>query len=348
METEKQADNCVLSSAKADEGDGLQNSTESETPAIAPRSKVICVDFDGVIAQMVSSIDDFGEPIEGVQEALSELKDLGYRIIIYTARPSEEAHQQAIIDYLHTHQIPYDAINSDPEGPWIASKPLADLYIDDRALRFEGDWVRALRQAKILLGKQTACTPAYNALTYEELLDKVDVRIESVKSFDKFLRYETAWLTAPASTRFHLNCEGGLLTHSLNVANSILKLRPVLAPEISEESCVIVALYHDVGKVGMPGKPYYVPNPSKWHVRNRNITYITNHDLPWMDIATRSLFLVSQHVKLSADEGQAIRYHDGQYLPENGSVAHKETKLTRLLQYADNWAGCVLEKDVTK
>jgi hypothetical protein len=63
-----------------------------------------------------------------------------------------------------------------------------------------------------------------------------------------------------------------------------------------------------------------------------------------MDIASRSLFIVSKFIDLTEEEAQAIRYHDGQYIDENKSVAHKETKLTRLLQYADNWAGGVLEK----
>ena len=39
------------------------------------------------------------------------------------------------------------------------------------------------------------------------------------------------------------------------------------------------------------------------------------------------------------EEAQAVRYHNGQYVPENESVAHRETKLTRLVQYTDNWAG---------
>jgi len=63
-----------------------------------------------------------------------------------------------------------------------------------------------------------------------------------------------------------------------------------------------------------------------------------------MDIATRSLFLLAQHIPLSDDEAQAVRYHDGQYIVENQSVAHKETRLTRLLQYADNWSGGVIEE----
>ncbi len=330
MERDTQPDHCVLSP----EGSKDRNPSP-------PRSKVICVDFDGVITQMVSSIEEFGEPIEGVQKSLRELKTLGYRLIIHTARPNSDDHIAKLQSYLRVNRIPYDTIQTDPEGPWSSSKPLADLYIDDRALRFEGNWTQAVQQAKELLGHEKPS----DSLSYDQLLENVTERADAVQRFDRFLRKETAWLTAPASTRYHLNIEGGLLIHSLNVANTILKLRPVLAPEIEEESCVIVALYHDVGKVGLPGKPYYVPNPSQWHVRNRNITYITNHDLPWMDITSRSLFLVSQHIKLTADEGQAIRFHDGQYIDENKGVAHKETKLTRLLQYADNWAGCVLEKE---
>ena len=63
-----------------------------------------------------------------------------------------------------------------------------------------------------------------------------------------------------------------------------------------------------------------------------------------MDIATRSLYLLSQHIPLTDEEAQAIRYQDGQYIQENQSVAHKECKLTRLLQYADNWSAGVLEE----
>jgi len=157
------------------------------------------------------------------------------------------------------------------------------------------------------------------------------------------LETETTWLTSPASTRFHLAEPGGLLKHSLNVAETILKLKEVLAPELSSESCVLTALFHDLGKVGMPGEPYYLPNPSRWHVENRGIAYIVNQDLVHLDVPTRSLFLVAQHISLSAEEAQAIRYHDGQHVPENQSVAHRESKLTLLLQYADNWSGEVLE-----
>lgn len=178
---------------------------------------------------------------------------------------------------------------------------------------------------------------------YRELLSLVTERRDALRSCVEFLEAETSWLTAPASTRFHLSVPSGLLRHSVNVARTLLQLRSTLAPEVSEESCVLCGLFHDLGKVGMPGTPYYLSNPDLWRVRNRGVRYIVNRSLAHMDIATRSLFLLAGKIPLTDEEAQAIRYHDGQYIEENRSVAHREVPLTRLLQYADNWAGGVLE-----
>jgi len=179
---------------------------------------------------------------------------------------------------------------------------------------------------------------------YQALLNKLVLRADEVKRFEIFLRTHTSWLTSPASTRFHLACTGGLLQHSLNVAHTLLALRKELAPGLSEESCVIAVLYHDVGKVGSAEKPYYLPNANAWEVRNRGILYSISTYLVHLDLPTRSLFLVSSYIHLTEEEAQAIRYHGGQYIEEYRSVAHREEKLTRLLQYADNWSGSVLEK----
>ena len=301
-------------------------------------TRAICVDFDGVIADFAEDINDCGTLIPGAPAAIRELQALGYRIIIHTARPAIPAQKEKLTAYLRQHDIPFDEINTNSLCEWEAEKPVADLYIDDRALRFEGDWGHTVLAAKRHLGLENG------HLSYASLLALVRERGEAVARFEQFLREQTSWLTAPASTRFHLAEEGGLVKHSLNVANTLLRLRETLAPEIAAESCVIVGLYHDLGKVGMPGQPYYLPNPSEWHVKNRGIKYTVNEHLVHLDIATRSLFLVAQHLPLSDAEAQAIRYHDGQYIEENHSVAHRETPLTRLLQYADNWSGGVLEE----
>lgn len=174
-----------------------------------------------------------------------------------------------------------------------------------------------------------------------EFADQLGPRAAAIHGFDEFLAHETDWLTAPASTRFHLPYPGGLVEHSRNVARTLLRLRAELAPDLDAESCVLVGLYHDIGKAGMPGRPHYVANPS---VQNRGVHYVVNRELVHMDIASRSLLLISRHVTLTDEEAQAVRYHDGQYIEENRSVAHRECRLTRLLQYADNWSAGVLEE----
>ncbi len=177
---------------------------------------------------------------------------------------------------------------------------------------------------------------------YNYLLSKIIERKTEVVKFIDVLHTQTTWLTSPASTKYHLSKEGGLLEHSVGVAETLLHLHEALAPDIREESCVIVGLFHDVGKVGMPGVPYYLPE-----IKDGEPTggYIKNPDIVAMGIALRSLYLVSQYIPLSDSEAQAIAYHDGMYVPEGRTVAHEEEPLLLLLHWADMWAASVMEKE---
>lgn len=179
---------------------------------------------------------------------------------------------------------------------------------------------------------------------YETLKQKVIDRKESFNKFLNLLEGETAWVTSPASTRYHLAEEQGLLKHSVGVAETLLRFREFLAPAIPEESCVIVGLFHDVGKVGMPGKSLYLPNDNEWLVKNRGIRYKINPDVVAMGLAVRSLYLITQYIPLSDAEAQAITYHDGQYIDDNKIIAHKEEPLTLLLHWADYWTAHICEE----
>ena len=179
---------------------------------------------------------------------------------------------------------------------------------------------------------------------YETLKLKVKDRKEPFDRFLRFLEGETAWLTSPASTRYHLAEEQGLLKHSIGVAENLLLFREMLAPAISEESCVIVGLFHDAGKLGMAVKPLYLPNDNEWQVRNRGIKFKYNDSVVAMGLAVRSLYLVAQYIPLLAAEAQAIAYHDGQYIEGNKIIAHKEEPLTLLLHWADYWTAHIYEE----
>lgn len=74
------------------------------------------------------------------------------------------------------------------------------------------------------------------------------------KGIDEVLDYleeETDFFEAPASSRFHLACKGGLCEHSLNVFSRLLKeYRNEYGQPDDErlESLTIISLFHDICK----------------------------------------------------------------------------------------------------
>ncbi len=139
---------------------------------------------------------------------------------------------------------------------------------------------------------------------YHALFELLGPRKPQVLAFKDFIERETSWLTSPASTRFHLNIERGLLLHSVGVTYNALGIRSLLAADVPDESVVIAALFHDLGKVGYPGKPYYLRNDVQWEVTKRNRTYKVNPEATTMNLAVRSLYLISNRVELTEHEAR--------------------------------------------
>jgi histidinol phosphatase-like enzyme len=112
---------------------------------------IVAIDFDGVLHRYSEGWKDgqiYDQPVEGSREALQAMKDMGWKIYIFSTRSNklyhkdhEKAQDQAMKAFLEEHGIPYDRI-------WNFGKPLADLYIDDRALTFRGDWKSTLEEAQ--------------------------------------------------------------------------------------------------------------------------------------------------------------------------------------------------------
>jgi len=140
---------------------------------------------------------------------------------------------------------------------------------------------------------------------YEQLKTFVTKRKGHFEKLMDFMENETSWLVSPASTKYHLSREGGLLEHSVNVAETMLKIREALAPRISIESCVIVSLIHDFGKVGMPGKPQYLKNEhsksSDCANGKKDSPYLFNKDLVYLSVPIRSLYLASKYIDLTEE-----------------------------------------------
>lgn len=87
---------------------------------------VIAIDFDGVIHDHLHPAAGMvmGPPITGAAEAIAALKQQGHRVVVLTARDRLKPVQEWL-DYFH---IDVDEVTN--------LKVAADVYIDDRALRF--------------------------------------------------------------------------------------------------------------------------------------------------------------------------------------------------------------------
>lgn len=95
--------------------------------------KTIAVDFDGVICNPndVAPGKRMGNPMPGCKERMDDLKRAGHTLIIHTVRATPDRDTQYLKDWLSFFSIPFDSI--------AVSKPNADIYLDDRAIRFT-DW----------------------------------------------------------------------------------------------------------------------------------------------------------------------------------------------------------------
>lgn len=99
------------------------------------KSKTIMVDLDGVVCSEERTFDrPLAEPLPGARAALEALRAAGHTVVIYTGRGWPE--YRATKKWLDDHGMPYDQIHM--------GKPIADLWIDDRAVHFKSwDQTRA-------------------------------------------------------------------------------------------------------------------------------------------------------------------------------------------------------------
>lgn len=77
----------------------------------------------------------------GAQDAIEEFHNQGLRVIVHSCN-----NPAFIREMCEEHRLYVDAIWGElPEQE--GHKPVAACYLDDRGLRFEGDWAKATRKA---------------------------------------------------------------------------------------------------------------------------------------------------------------------------------------------------------
>lgn len=119
---------------------------------------------------------------------------------------------------------------------------------------------------------------------------------------DKLLKWleESDFFTAPASTKYHGVYEGGLVEHSVNVFNRLGR---------NDETGAIVSLLHDVCKANFYTISYRnAKNESgEWE----RVPYFSIEEKFPYGHGEKSVFIISQFIKLTIEEAMAIRWHMG-------------------------------------
>jgi selenocysteine lyase/cysteine desulfurase len=98
---------------------------------------VICVDLNGVLDayQGWRGVDHWDAPAPGARAFLEALRLRRFRIVLFTTR-----HYRGAWDWLVQHGL--DPLIDDVTD----RKPAADVFVDDRAVAFRGDFAAALRE----------------------------------------------------------------------------------------------------------------------------------------------------------------------------------------------------------
>ena len=138
---------------------------------------------------------------------------------------------------------------------------------------------------------------------------------------------DTDFFTAPASSKYHLARQGGLVEHSVNVYLWLKQLMNDMETDWNIESVTICGLLHDVCKAN-----YYVRGAEQSYTVNEQFVY--GH-------GEKSVYMIQKYMALTDEEAQAIRFHMGSWQDgdkANASAAFKTNPLAFWLHVADEAA----------
>lgn len=169
---------------------------------------------------------------------------------------------------------------------------------------------------------------------------------------------ELGFFQAPASSKFHLNHEGGLLEHSLNVCKvglmlreQMLALKPDLEESLNKESVIIAALLHDICKTDIYQKCIRKRKDRLGQWVDYETYELDYSDFPLGHGEKSVIVLLRMGLDLSDDEIMAIRWHMSAWdlpfqspdLKANFDTAKRLCPLCSLIQAADGLASNLLE-----
>lgn len=175
---------------------------------------------------------------------------------------------------------------------------------------------------------------------FRSLCEKTGDRAPAVLAMIDELEERLCLCPASSKRAYHGAFPGGLVDHSIRVLNNLVRLNNAFEWKLKKQSMIIGALFHDIGKVGLPGKGdennFYLPQTEAWRVEKNGEEYKYNDELAYMTTPDRSLFVMQHYgIPLSVDEWLAIKCNDGFKLDENKPYCIKLGQLPYAVMTAD-------------
>jgi hypothetical protein len=162
---------------------------------------------------------------------------------------------------------------------------------------------------------------------------------------------QSDFFTAPASTVYHGNYEGGLTEHSLNVYRLFSEKNKIYELGLSEDSVKIMALLHDICKANFYetySKNVNIDplNQNRKEFWRKVEAYKVDDQFP-MGHGEKSVIMISCYIRLAGEEMMGIRWHMGGYENKDNynslSAAWKLYKSGSCLHTADLEASNLFE-----
>lgn len=145
-----------------------------------------------------------------------------------------------------------------------------------------------------------------------------NVQRDGIENLIDYITNKTDFFTAPASTKYHSNYEGGLAKHSLLVRDLFAKKNEQFNLGLSEDTITICAICHDLCKCNfyVKGKKN-VKEGKKPDGRDNWVekeVWDIEDQLP-LGHGSKSVILLQRFIRMSEFEVLSILYHMG--LPED-------------------------------
>lgn len=141
------------------------------------------------------------------------------------------------------------------------------------------------------------------------------IKKEGIPELLEYLDKKTDFFSAPASTKYHSNCDYGLMIHSHHVVEGLIKKNAEFKLGLSDDTIYLTGYMHDLCKTNTYKKGWGLtkdPLTGKWIGVAK---YEFDEELA-LGHGEKSVMILQQFIKLSHEEMMMIRWHMGAFVPK--------------------------------